>query len=128
MSNYLFVTEITGEKMSKFENAIYNIEEIFNDVPLSFIFLWLPTLGTGIAINNGAGWDAWYFFAAGCLTVIIHTFFIYKLVSAELEEPHSYSWIIRLIFVGIYFFTVPILFIYFSYSISLETYGGIAPL
>lgn len=128
MTNYLLSAEIMGAKMGKFDRAIYKIEEIVNDVPLSYFFVGIPSVGTGLSLNNGAGWDAFYFFAAGCLIMIIHAFFIYKLVSAELEEPHRYSWLIRLIFVGIYFFAIPILFIYFSYSISLESYGGIVPL
>ena len=114
--------------MSKFDHAINTIESKTSDIPLSFFFINIPAIGAGLAINNGAAWDAFYFFAVGFLTMIIHAFLIYQLVSIELEEPHRYSWIIRLTLVGMYFFAIPILFIYFSHSISLESYGGSAPL
>lgn len=114
--------------MSKFDNAIIAIESKTRDIPISYFFAGIPSVGTGLAINNGAGWNALYFLVAGFLIMILHAFFTYKLVSEEAKELYSYSWIIRLTLLGIYFFSIPILFIYFSYSLSLTYYGGTIPL
>jgi len=113
--------------MSKFDHAINIIDRKIQYVPLSFYFVTIPSGGAVVAIINGAGWEAIYFFIAGFLTMVVHAFFIFKLVSAELEEPHRYSWIIRLIFVGIYVISIPLLLFYFIDLISIAYYGGVTP-
>lgn len=110
--------------MSKFDHAINIIDRKIQYVPLSFYFVTIPSGGAVVAIINGAGWEAIYFFVAGFLTMVIHAFFLYKLISVELEEPHRYSWIIRLTFVGIYAFSIPLLLFHFSNLISLAYYGA----